>query len=90
MLLGLKNLHTNTAGEGSIPILHVTVLRGTETLGFWLLWTMFLQNWDAPQENSCVTIVNQYSLYNRGIGVDDWRSSQRDATASYGDWELRR
>ena len=45
-LLELRERNDNL--DGSIPILHVTVLRGTETLGFWLLWTMFLQNWDAP------------------------------------------
>lgn len=26
----------------------LAVLRGTETLGMWLLWIMLLQNWDAP------------------------------------------
>ena len=26
----------------------LAVLRGTQTLGFWLLWIMLLHNWDAP------------------------------------------
>ena len=39
----LKKTSREHPNEGMLA-----VLRGTETLGMWLLWIMLVQNWDAP------------------------------------------